>query len=366
MRTSRSSSKARARVSAATPERDRDASASAPSAPSAPVRLAQGTISSFTPRAKKAPRPEVASDVMQGLLDAPKHLPCRLLYDARGAELFEQICTVEEYYPTRTELALLEAHLPAVAAEVGPAARVIEPGSGAGQKTRMLLETLARPASYVPIDVAAEQLAENAAALRREHPGLEVSPVCGDYTAALTMPAAQAPFARTLIFFPGSTIGNFEPDDAVAFLRRFAGLAGEGGMLLLGADSNQDPETLVPAYDDAQGVTAAFDLNVLAHLNRSHRASFELSTFAHRAVWNPARSRVEMHLVSQRDQEVQVEGRSISFGRGEPIITEHCYKHSRRALEGLLGRAGWKVRRRFSDDAGRMGLWLAVRAEDFD
>lgn len=306
-------------------------------------------------------------DVMAGLSAPQKRLPCRLLYDARGAELFERICELPEYYPTRTELALLRAHLPAVAEAVGPDARVIEPGSGAGQKTRMLLAALDRPATYVPIDVAAEQLAENAEALRREVPGLEVLPVCGDYTAQLTIPRsakAGASDGRTLIFFPGSTIGNFEPDEAVRFLSRFAALAGHGGMLLLGADSNQRAETLVPAYDDAQGVTADFDLNLLAHVNRTHQASFDLSAFRHRAVWNAVRSRIEMHLVSKKAQTVEVGGQPISFERGEAIITEHCYKHSRPALEALLGLAGWTVQRTFSDEAERMGLWLAVRSSD--
>jgi L-histidine Nalpha-methyltransferase len=311
-----------------------------------------------------APSESAGDDVLAGLLATQKRLPCRLLYDAQGAELFERICELPEYYPTRTELSLLREHLPAVAEAVGPDARVIEPGSGAGQKTRMLLAALQRPASYVPIDVAAEQLFDNAVSLRRELPGLEVTPVCGDYTAELTIPRSTRPSERTLIFFPGSTIGNFEPDEAVGFLSGFAAQAGRGGMLLLGADSNQNPDTLVPAYDDAQGVTAAFDLNLLAHVNRTHQASFELAAFRHRAVWNAARSRVEMHLVSKKAQTVEVAGRPISFERGEAIVTEHCYKHARPALEALLRRAGWSVVQMFSDDAQRMGLWLAVRSSD--
>jgi dimethylhistidine N-methyltransferase len=313
-------------------------------------------------RGRESPLP--IDEVIAGLQAPLKHLPCRLLYDARGAELFEQICELDEYYPTRTEISLLQRHLPAIAVEVGAGARVIEPGSGAGQKTRMLLTTLDAPSSYVPIDVAAEQLHDNAIALRLEHPGLEVQPVCGDYNGALAMPVPTKPFGRALVFFPGSTIGNFEPETAVAFLARFASLAGPGGMLLLGADSNQDPATLLPAYDDAFGVTAAFDLNLLAHLNRSHRATFELSAFRHRAVWNAERSRVEMHLVSQRDQRVSVGGHPISFRSGEPIVSEHCYKHAPPALEALLRQAGWSVLGTFADDNGRMNLWLAVRTAD--
>jgi L-histidine Nalpha-methyltransferase len=298
-------------------------------------------------------------DVLDGLLAPQKQLPCRLLYDARGAELFEQICTLDDYYPTRSELALLEAHLPAIAAAVGPGARVIEPGSGAGIKTRMLLRALEEPVGYLPIDISREQLDDNARALRAEFPGLEVQPVCGDYTGPLELPAPARRAARTLAFFPGSTIGNFEPDAARAFLAQLRELAGPGGMLLLGADSNTERGSLERAYDDREGVTAAFDRNVLAHLNRTHAATFDLDAFAHRAVWNAARSRIEMHLVSLRRQTVQVAGESIHLERGEPIVTEHCYKHPRSVLAAMLSAAGWRTLRTDADPRARMHLWLA-------
>jgi len=310
----------------------------------------------------RAPEAEAADDVLDGLRAPRKHLPCRLLYDARGATLFEQICTLAEYYPTRSELALLEAHLPAIAAAVGPSARVIEPGSGAGIKTRMLLRALEQPAGYLPIDISHEQLDDTARALEAEFPGLEVQPVFGDYTGPLELPAPTRASARTLAFFPGSTIGNFEPDAARAFLARLRDLAGPGGMLLLGADSNTDRESLVRAYDDREGVTAAFDRNVLAHLNRTRDATFEVDAFAHCAVWNAVRSRIEMHLVSLRRQVVQVGGESISFERGEPIVTEHCYKHPRAVLAAMLATAGWRVLRIDADPLARMHLWLATSA----
>jgi len=305
--------------------------------------------------------PLAGDDVLAGLRAPHKHLPCRLLYDARGAALFEQICTLDEYYPYRSELALLEAHLPAIAQAVGPAARVIEPGSGAGQKTRMLLAALDRPATYVPIDVSAEQLAATAGDLHAEFAGLEVVPIAADYTAPLTLPPPPPRAGRTLVFFPGSTIGNFEPDDARRFLERFAALAGPGAAIVLGADSNADTDALLRAYDDAQGVTAAFDLNVLAHINRTHAATFDLAAFLHRAVWDAARSRVEMHLVSRRSQVVQVAGEAIRFERGEPIVTEHCYKHAPEVLAALLEASGWRVRQVFTDPRGRMRLWLGER-----
>ncbi|MEP6859139.1 MAG: L-histidine N(alpha)-methyltransferase [Deltaproteobacteria bacterium] len=297
---------------------------------------------------------------MAGLCQPIKSLPCKLLYDAAGADLFERITEVEDYYLTRAEHALLAAELPAIAALVGPRARVIEPGSGAGKKTRMLLGALDRVATYVPIDVSADQLADNALALRAEFPGLEVLPVLGDYTQEIEMPGSARPHEQTVVFFPGSTIGNFEPDAARRFLKRLAALAGPGAMLLLGADANGNRDELLRAYDDSEGVTAEFDLNVLAHVNRTHAATFDLDQFMHRAVWNAARSRIEMHLVSKRAQTVKVGDATFTFARGEPIVTEHCYKHSPDALAQILRDSGWTVTRTFADSAQRMRLWLAT------
>lgn len=301
-------------------------------------------------------------DVIAGLGARRRSLPCRLLYDARGAELFEQICELDDYYLTRAELALLAEHLPAIAAAIGPAARVIEPGSGAGIKTRMLLAALDQPASYVAIDVSDEQLERTAAALRREFSRLAVTTVHADYTAGFELAADPRGSGRDVVFFPGSTIGNFEPAEAVEFLARFAALAGPGAVLVLGADSNQDPASLCRAYDDSQGVTAAFDLNVLAHVNRTHRATFALDGFMHRAVWDAAHSRVEMHLVSRQVQTVEVLGRAFTFDRGEVIVTERCYKHSHAAIRRMCQAAGWTVQRAYTEAAGRMSLWIADRS----
>jgi L-histidine Nalpha-methyltransferase len=302
-----------------------------------------------------------SDDVLDGLLAARKQLPCRLLYDARGAQLFERICTVDDYYPTRSELALLEAHLPSIAAAIGPAARVIEPGSGEGIKTRMLLTALDRPAGYVPIDVSREQLADTARTLGAAFPDLEIQPSCADYTQALELPRSTRTVARSVVFFPGSTIGNFEPDAACSFLARAGELVGPGGMLLLGADSNTDVESLVRAYDDSECVTAEFNLNVLAHINRTHGARFDLDAFEHRAVWNAARGRIEMHLVSRWRHSVRVGGVPIQFARGESIVTEHCYKHPPATIKRLLADSGWRVQHVFADELSRMHLWLAVR-----
>ena len=298
-------------------------------------------------------------DVLAGLRAPRKHLPCRLLYDRRGAELFEQICTLPDYYPTRCELALLATHLPAIARTLGPRVRVVEPGSGAGEKTRMLLTALDAPVGYVPIDISGEQLDANARALQHEFAHLAVQAVHADFTERLVLPASPRGARRTLVFFPGSTLGNFEPDDALAFLSRLCALAGAGAALLLGTDSNHDADSLRRAYDDRDGVTAAFDLNVLAHVNRTHHATFVLDDFAHRATWHAARARVEMHLVNRRSHSVRVAGETIRFADGESIVTEHCYKHRPDVLAAMLAAAGWSVRDVMADPHGRIRLWLA-------
>lgn len=304
----------------------------------------------------------MAEDILRGLRSSPRQLPCRLLWDARGAELFARICELDDYYLTRHELALLRAHLPAIATAVGPRARVIEPGSGVGIKTRMLLDALVEAAGYVTIEVSAEQLATTAAVLRADYPALDVDPVCGDYMQAVALPPPRRPYARSLVFFPGSTIGNFELDEARTFLGRFGDAAGAGAWLVLGADSNDDESTLVRAYDDREGVTAEFDRNVLAHLARAYDGELDAAAFRHRAVWDPARRRIEMHLVSTRDQRVRVAGETFALAAGEPIVTEHCYKYAPATIAALLADAGWQVREVFVDPRGWMRLWLASRA----
>jgi dimethylhistidine N-methyltransferase len=297
-------------------------------------------------------------EVITGLRAPHKRLPCRLLYDAVGAHLFERICTLDAYYPTRTEVALLRANLQTIAHHVGARARVIEPGSGEGIKTRDLLRALESPSSYVPIDVAVDQLQRTAAALRAEYAGLDVHPVVADYTQPFAVPVPQRDWDKTLVFFPGSTIGNFEPDAARQFLATFARHAGHDGLLLLGADATRDPAALVRAYDDEDGVTAQFNKNVLAHINHVHGATFDLDAFDHRAVWNAAASRVEMHLVSKRRQLVRVGREVIAFRADETIVTEHCYKHAPAAMQALLASAGWKTRQVFTASDYPMRLWL--------
>jgi dimethylhistidine N-methyltransferase len=303
----------------------------------------------------------VPKDVLAGLQARPRTLPCRLLWDTRGAELFADICNVDEYYLTRHELGILREHLPAIARAVGPRARVIEPGSGLALKTHLLLDALEAPASYIAIELEAAQLASATAALRTAYPQIEVEPLCADYTRPFELPASARTFERSLVFFPGSTIGNFELEEARTFLARFAAQVEPGACLVLGADSSSDGAALVAAYDDAAGVTAEFDRNVLVHLNREYGADFDASAFAHRAVWDPERCRIEMHLVSLRDQRVHIGGTVIGLRRDEPIVTEHCYKYRPEAVQALLARSGWRVDNVYADARGWMRLWVATR-----
>lgn len=297
-------------------------------------------------------------DVLVGLRQHPKRLPCRLLYDEVGAALFEQITGVDDYYPTRNELRLLDAHLPAIAADVGVAARVLEPGSGSGIKTKRLLRALDRPASYIGIDVAVDALAYTASMLRTENPDLDIHPIVGDFTRPFTLPPPRRTIGRTLVFFPGSTIGNFEPHDAVSFLSRLRAVAGNNSRLLIGADGTQNKDALLHAYDDLDGVTAEFNLNVLTHLNRTRGADFDVNQFKHRAVWNEKHCRVEMHLVSLVDQTVRIGDEVFTFAADEALVTEYSYKHSLHAMRSILLAAGWSPVQVFTAQEQPMRLWL--------
>jgi L-histidine N-alpha-methyltransferase len=297
-------------------------------------------------------------DVLGGLAQPHKHLPCRMLYDSGGAQIFESITRLDDYYPTRVETELLVEHLPQIAQHVGPDARVIEPGSGDGAKTRRLLRGLDRPASYVAIDVAHEQLAHVTAMLRADVPGLDAQGIAADYTHPFVVPSSQHEWKTTLVFFPGSTIGNFEPPDARTFLTMLGRIAGDNRMLLIGADGTRDAATLLRAYDDPSGVTAEFNKNVLHRLNRERGADFDLDRFEHRAVWNAEASRIEMHLVSTCRQLVHLDGHTFSFAPGESIVTEHCYKHSPMAMQAMLGGGGWRPRQIFTSAHQPYRLWL--------
>ncbi|ADG11153.1 L-histidine N(alpha)-methyltransferase [Caulobacter segnis] len=285
-------------------------------------------------------------EVIGGLSATPKTLPAKYFYDAEGSRLFEQICALPEYYLTRTETALLREIAPEIAARIPDGAALVEFGSGASTKTRILLDAAPQVSVYAPIDISPTALDEAAASLRADYPDLIVAPLVEDFTQALTPPEGAR--GRPLVgFFPGSTIGNFAPDEAEALLRQARALLGEDAMFVVGADVAKDPAVLIPAYDDAQGVTAAFNRNVLVHINRELGGTFDPAAFAHRAVWNAAESRIEMHLESIRDQIVMVGDHGFRFAAGETIHTENSYKYRPEAFEAIARRAGWTVTRRW-------------------
>jgi dimethylhistidine N-methyltransferase len=287
-------------------------------------------------------------EVLPGLLCTPKTLPPKLFYDVEGSRLFERICTLEEYYLTRAELEILETHVGEIAELAGPRCALVEYGSGAGVKVRLLLEALADPVAYVPIDISREQLARVARELAGQFPRVAVRPLCADYTRRLRLPALPRD-ARRLAFFPGSTIGNFHPAEAAAFLRRVRRAVGPDGALLLGVDRRKDARVLHAAYNDRAGVTAAFNLNVLARLNRELDADFDLSRFRHVAFFDPAASRIEMHLESLETQTARVAGEAVSFQRGETIWTESSYKYDRARLARVTAAAGFSISRLWTD-----------------
>lgn len=306
---------------------------------------------------------DVAAEALAGLTAMPKRLPPKLFYDAPGVRLFGDITRLPEYYLTRTELALLTRIAPDIAALAPAGATLIEWGASDETKARLLLDLPLSPfAAFVPVDVAGAALGALKDRLGRSHPGLAVHPVCGDFLHDLHVPGAVAGRPR-MGFFPGSTIGNFEPAAAVGFLRMAGATLGPGACLIVGADLRKDPAILVPAYDDAAGVTAAFNLNVLARLNREAGADFDLDSFAHRALWNDAQSRIEMHLESLVAQTVMVAGQPIHFARGETIHTENSYKHAPESVRRLAREAGFTTIRTWTDPDGLFAVY-ALRFGD--
>jgi L-histidine Nalpha-methyltransferase len=287
-------------------------------------------------------------DVLKGLSEAQKTLPCQYFYDAAGSDLFEQITTLPEYYPTRTEIAILNAHAAEIAASLGEHVLMVEYGAGASTKTRILLDALQSPAGYVPIDVSEEFLLHTAQALRTDYPDLPVHPVVGDFMIRFGLPNESK--GRPVGFFPGSTIGNLNDDDILRFMSSARDLLGDGSQFLIGVDLRKDADILVPAYDDAAGVTASFNLNLLTRINRELGADFDLSAFEHRAIWNDTASRIEMHLVSQRSQSVKISGRTIHFDAGETIHTENSRKFSIDSLTPLFEQTGWNLNKQWLDE----------------
>jgi L-histidine Nalpha-methyltransferase len=301
--------------------------------------------------------PTLSLAVLRGLRETPKRLSPTWFYDERGSQLFDEICELPEYYITRTETGILQAHAAEIAACIGDNALLVEFGSGASTKTRLLLDQLPDLAAYVPVDISRTHLLAAAQHIAASYPGLEVLPACADFTKAFALPKPIRTPSRVVVFFPGSTIGNFDPPAAIELLqvmRRIATLFGasSGGLaggLVIGFDLEKDPSVLERAYDDSAGVTAEFNLNVLRRLNRDAGADFDLQQFQHQAVWVPEAHRIEMRLVSTVPQTVTIAGESISFAADEPLITEHCHKYTPELFAAQAASAGWTARRTWAD-----------------
>jgi dimethylhistidine N-methyltransferase len=289
------------------------------------------------------------ADVLRGLSAPAKNLPCKYFYDETGSQLFEQITELDEYYPTRTERALMERHAPEMAALLGRRCLLVEYGSGSSSKTRLLLDHARDLAGYVPIDVSGQHLLRSSQELARDYPQIEVLPLCADFNAPLTLPFNHQT-GRRVVYFPGSTIGNFGPDEAVALLKQTADLCGPGGALLLGADLRKDVTVLEAAYNDKQGITARFNRNILVRINRELGADFAVERFAHRAFYNTTAGRIEMHLVSQEDQRVHIGDKEIFIAVGEHIHTENSYKYTLAGIRDLAEAAGFSADRVWIDD----------------
>jgi dimethylhistidine N-methyltransferase len=316
----------------------------------------------YSPVARKsADQPELdpafLSDILTGFARNPKATPARWFYDKRGSELFEEITALPEYYPTRTEASLLQTFGEAIGEHIGPGRAVIEFGAGSAAKTPHLLRHIA-PSSYVAVDISGDFLKESSAALAREFPAIPVQALVADFTHRMTLPKDIADAPR-LGFFPGSTIGNFTPADAVDLLRSFRSSLGEDAMLLIGMDRIKDPAVLLSAYDDAAGVTAQFNLNLLERINRELEGTIPINAFRHAARWNDAHSRIEMHLEAMRDMRFTIAGNAFSMRAGESIHTESSHKYGTRDARLLLRAGHWSPVREWTDAAGMFSLILA-------
>jgi len=308
------------------------------------------------------PAPSFERDVMLGLTLRQKAIPATWLYDHRGSELFEQITRLDAYYPARNETRILEQCAAQIAEAAGPRAVVIELGSGSSRKTRLLLAALDTPQAYLPIDISEQFLAESVAELPSQFAGLRVLPIVADFTRIESLPelalidGGACENGRRVVFFPGSTIGNFTPDEAIGLLKRVGQAVGPDALLVVGADTTQDPGVLLAAYDDRDGVTAAFNLNLLARINRELGADFSPTAFVHEARFNAEQQRVEMHLVSLYTQRVTVCGHPFQFAMGESIHTENSYKYSLLKFQHLAARAGWSHRQLWMDGQSRFAV----------
>lgn len=303
---------------------------------------------------------DALSEITAGLSQSPKMISPKYFYDERGSELFARICELPEYYLTRTEIGIMQSRMAEISERIGQRVRVIEYGIGSGLKTRILLEGLDDPVAFIPIDISAEHLAESCRELAQIFPQMQILPVAADFTRPVPIPGTKRKPTRNLVYFPGSTIGNFEPGAALELLRVMHQEAGPGGALLIGTDLKKDPQIIERAYNDSLGVTAAFNLNVLRHLNREFDSDFDLEAYGHNAVYDEQSGRVEMQLVSQEDQQVSLGQHDFSFAKGEKIITEYCHKFSQEDFRELALEAGFRHVNSWMDS----NHWFSIQLYD--
>ncbi len=296
-----------------------------------------------------------ARDVIAGLTARPKRIPPKYFYDEAGAQLFKAITATPEYYPTRCELAILRERASEIARFLPVRSAVIEFGSGSTEKARVLLAAAPQVAAYVPVDISSRMLADEAQELRRDQPNLLIVPIDADFTRSFSLPAAVLAYPRSG-FFPGSTIGNFEPHEACSFLRHAGRMLGDGAALIIGVDLIKDARRLNAAYNDRAGITASFNFNLLVRINRELGADFDLASFTHHAFYNSERNRIEMHLASKRRQKVRVAGRVIEFRPGETIHTENSYKYSLASFAALARGSGWRPSVAWTDADGNFSV----------
>ncbi|MCG8405031.1 MAG: L-histidine N(alpha)-methyltransferase [Phycisphaerales bacterium] len=303
------------------------------------------------------------AEALEGLRLPQKTLPCKYLYDQRGSRLFDQICQLEEYYPTRTELAIMKENIEDIASVLGPNCLLVEYGSGSSLKTRLLLDHLTDIAAYVPVDISKEHLLETAYNLKEDYPDMDILPVCADFTKPFEIPECEQQVDQRIIYFPGSTIGNFSPQQAIELLKEIAVQSEDGG-LLIGVDLKKDPAILKRAYNDRDGVTASFNLNLLEHINRELGADFDVDQFQHEAIYNPELGRIEMHLVSQKDQSVDFGDETITFKKGESIHTENSHKFSLEDFCRVAGDAGLQVENVWLDNDRLFSVQYLIPKKD--
>ena len=305
---------------------------------------------------------DILEEVIEGLSKKQKQLPSKLFYDEKGSALFDQICELDEYYPTRTEIKIMQDNIAEMSSLLGEGTLLIELGSGSSLKIRLLLDNIPGLAGYIPIDISTEHLIQSTKILKNDYPKLDIFPLAADYTKDFELPEIDKPFDHKAIYYPGSTIGNFEPSQAKEFLKRISKICGHNGGFIIGVDLRKDIKTLESAYNDNKGITAAFNLNILKRLNEELYADFDLNAFKHFAFFNDKESRIEMHLISQINQAVHLDRTTINFEMGESILTEYSYKYTLESFAELASDY-FDVRKVWTDEENLFSIqYLRVKA----